>query len=138
MSNNENNVGIIQQLILYIKNVFSKTKGLSGQDLDKVLIAAARNEEEAEVIEEMCDNVELYYKKRAELRQSELKGRPGRWLEKEIENTVKEVCPEADSEDIDEVKSAVSKALENEIEVITNLVEEEITPVAESIESLKN
>jgi len=131
MDNQGNNVGILQQLIGYIKKVFDGTKGLFGSALDKELINSARNEE-AEIIKEMCANVDLYYQKRDEFRKSGLK--PGKWLEKEVENTVKDVYPEADEEDLDEVKTEVSKTLENEIKALTDLVEEEMTPVTEEID----
>lgn len=53
------------------------------------------------------------------------------WFEKQIEDTVKEVCPEVSPKEIDEVKENVSKAMEQEIDSLTKLVDEEITPVTD-------
>ena len=77
----------------------------------------------------MCEDTERYYEKREEFRSSELK--PGMWFEKQIEDTVKEVCPEVSPKEIDEVKENVSKAMEQEIDSLTKLVDEEITPVTD-------
>ncbi len=131
MFKEDNSIGKIQQIINYIKHIFDRTKGVSGSNLDEALVASVHSEEEAELIKEMCEDVDLYYTKREDFRRSGLK--VGDWFEKQVEQTVKDVYPEADAEDLDEVKTAVSNAIESEIEVITNLVEEEITPVTDAL-----
>ena len=120
---------VIHQIITYIKNIFVKTKGVSGSKLDEELISSAKSEEEKALIKEMCEDTERYYAKREEFRSSELK--PGMWFEKQIEDTVKEVYPEVSPKEIDEVKENVSKAMEQEIDSLTKLVDEEITPVTD-------
>lgn len=120
---------VIYQIITYIKNIFVKTKGVSGSKLDEELLSSAKSEEEKALVKEMCEDTERYYEKRDEFRCSELK--PGMWLEKQIEDTVKEVCPEVSPKEIDEVKENVSKAMEQEIDSLTKLVDEEITPVTD-------
>ena len=127
MGNKDN--AVIQHIITYIKNIFVKTKGVSGSKLDEELISSAKSEEEKALIKEMCEDTERYYAKREEFRSSELK--PGMWFEKQIEDTVKEVCPEVSPKEIDEVKENVSKAMEQEIDSLTKLVDEEITPVSD-------
>ena len=120
---------VILQIITYIKNIFVKTKGVSGSKLDEELLSSAKSEEEKALVKEMCEDTEHYYEKREEFRSSELK--PGIWFEKQIEDTVKEVCPEVSPKEIDEVKENVSKAMEQEIDSLTKLVDEEITPVTD-------
>lgn len=127
MGNKDN--AVIQHIITYIKNIFVKTKGVSGSKLDEELISSAKSEEEKALIKEMCEDTERYYAKREEFRSSELK--PGMWFEKQIEDTVKEVYPEVNPKEIDEVKENVSKAMEQEIDSLTKLVDEEITPVTD-------
>ena len=127
MGNKDN--AVIQHIITYIKNIFVKTKGVSGSKLDEELISSAKSEEEKALIKEMCEDTERYYAKREEFRSSELK--PGMWFEKQIEDTVKEVYPEVSPKEIDEVKENVSKAMEQEIDSLTKLVDEEITPVTD-------
>lgn len=102
-----------QQLSSCIKDVFEKSKVLGGSSLDEELMASARDEDEAEVIREMCENVDLYGQKRDEYRSSGMK--PGKWLEKEMDRTVEAICPEADEDYSDKVKSAVSEAMISEI-----------------------
>ena len=94
---------VIHQIITYIKNIFVKTKGMSGSKLDEELISSAKSEEEKALVKEM----------------------------KQIEDTVKEVYPEVSPKEIDEVKENVSKAMEQEIDSLTKLVDEEITPVTD-------
>lgn len=125
MGNKDN--AVIQHIITYIKNIFVKTKGVSGSKLDENLISSAKSDEEKALIKEMCEDTECYYAKREEFRSSELK--PGMWFEKQIDDTVKEVYPEVSPKEIDEVKENVSKAMEQEIDSLTKLVDEEITPV---------
>ena len=120
---------VIHPIITYIKNIFVKTKGVSGSKLDEELLSSAKSEEEKALVKEMCEDTERYYEKREEFRSSELK--PGMWFEKQIEDTVKEVCPEVSPKEIDEVKENVSKAMEQEIDSLTKLVDEEITPVTD-------
>ena len=127
MGNKDN--AVIQHIITYIKNIFVKTKGVSGSKLDEELISSAKSEEEKALIKEMCEDTERYYAKREEFRSSELK--PGMWFEKQIEDTVKEVYLEVSPKEIDEVKENVSKAMEQEIDSLTKLVDEEITPVTD-------
>ena len=120
---------VIHQIITYIKNTFVKTKGVSGSKLDEELLSSAKSEEEKALVKDMCEDTERYYEKREEFRSSELK--PGMWFEKQIEDTVKEVFPEVSPKEIDEVKENVSKAMEQEIDSLTKLVDEEITPVTD-------
>lgn len=128
--NTENmNEDVIHQIITYIKNIFVKTQGVSGSKLDEELISSAKSDEEKALIKEMCEDTECYYAKREEFRSSELK--PDMWFEKQIEDTVKEVYLEVSPKEIDEVKENVSKAMEQEIDSLTKLVDEEITPVSD-------
>lgn len=120
---------VIHQIITLRKDIFVKTKGVSGSKLDEELMSSAKSDEEKALIKEMCEDTERYYAKREEYRSSELE--PGMWLEKQIEDTVKEVYPEVSPEEIDEVKESVSKAMEQEIDSLTKLVDEDITPVTD-------
>lgn len=129
MDTEDKNNNVIQQIITYIKNIFVKTQDVSSSKLDDELISLANSEEEKTLIKEMCEDTERYYSKRDEFRSSKLKS--GLWFEKQIEDTVKEVYPEVSQKEIDEVKENVSKAMEQEIDSLTKLVDEETTPVAD-------
>ena len=59
MGNKDN--AVIQHIITYIKNIFVKTKGVSGSKLDEELISSAKSEEEKALIKEMCEDTERYY-----------------------------------------------------------------------------
>lgn len=127
---------IFQEIFDHIQNVWQNTKGLSGKELEATLIKSAQTEEETQLIEQMCQDVDTYYEKRADFRSS--KKTPGEWLEQEIENTVTELCPEADAYDIKEVKQSVSKAIDSEIEVTMKCINEEIAPVGKELENNNN
>lgn len=115
---------LLQSIGNHIVSLFNKLKGKRGKDLDKEIIDSARSDEEREALQEMCDDVELYYRKRRELRESGLSN--NEWLERETEQMVKEVCPDADKNDIDEVKKAVDEGMDKRIEIVADELDREM------------
>lgn len=120
----------------YIVSLIGKLKGKRGKEIDQEIINSARSDEEREALQEMCNDVDTYYRKRRELRESGLSN--GKWLERETEQMVKEVYPEATDDDIREVKRAVAEGMDKNIEAIADELDREMDEPAKAAKELTN
>ena len=112
-----------QAFFKHLRSLLDLVRGKSGKELDDLLVEQGRAEEEKRVIREMCEETDLEHEMMTELMNSDAD--PGEWLEKQIEDNVKESFPDATAEDIEEVKEAVLDSMENEIEEDAKMVEKE-------------
>jgi len=97
----------------HLQNFWQLLQGKENQDLDEALIQQGESEEEKSIIAEQCEEIDLEHNLMEELWVS--KKDPGKWLEEKIEETAKEVNPNATQEEIDLLKNAVADSMEAEI-----------------------
>lgn len=101
-------------------------------EVDYILVKQATGEEEEKVIHEICNEIDLRHKLMDELQNSGMQ--PGEWLESEIENTTKELYPNATPEEIEMVKQKVEEGMEEEIGLEADSLKEEISSLQHSTE----
>lgn len=97
----------------HLQNFWQLLQGKENQDLDEALIQQGESEEEKSIIAEQCEEIDLEHNLMEELWVS--KKDPGKWLDEKIEETAKEVNPNATQEEIDLLKNAVADSMEAEI-----------------------
>lgn len=106
-------------------------KALNGKgnnkELDEALIQQGESEEERRLIAEQCAEIDLEHDLMEELIAS--KEDPGEWLEKKIEETVRETIPNATQEEIEMVKDCVADSIEKEIGEQADGLTEEATMI---------
>lgn len=116
----------VQSMSKYIVQFFERIKDLKDDDVDLKLVGNEADDEKKELIQAMCEDVDLYYKRLNEMRSSGLT--PGKWYEREIENCVEEVYPGVTPEEVDEVKKTIASAIDDEIIISTEVLADEIDP----------
>ncbi len=79
-------------------------------------------EEKRQLLVELCDDVDTYYKKKASADQAE---DLDEWFEGEVRDFVKETIPDADEEDVEETKQMIAESMDKEIALRTSLLEGE-------------
>ena len=136
--NKRQGTDFLQSMGKHIVQFFGKIKGLNGDHVNQKLIGDEPDDEKQELIREMCEDVELFYKRLNEMRLSGLT--PSKWFECEIENNIVEVYPEVTPEETDEVKRAIASAIDEEIVISTEVLADEIDQtkdIASGIAKLK-
>ena len=114
-----------KSLLERIKECFSKIfhadKPLHGKELNEYLLSQTESDEERETLQEMFEENETFHDRLKELKES------GKnvddWYEDEIVDIVKRLDPEATRADIDSVKEAVAKQIDNDAEDAINALE---------------
>lgn len=118
-----------------ISDIFNK-KGEN--DIDDSIVSMGRTDEEREQLREMSEEEDLYEKRLAELRQSNL--RPGEWLDKFIDVELESSCNSITGQTKDLVKQMVVddtvKAIEAQAEYLDEEMEQTID-IAKSMDSIK-
>ena len=107
----------------HLRSLLNLVRGKKDKELDDLLAEQGRSEEEKRVIREVCEEIDLKHEMMTDLMKSDKE--PGEWLEKQIEETVTEMFPNATAEDIEEVKEAVLDSMETEIEHDAKMLEKE-------------
>ncbi len=116
----------------HLHNLWQTLQGKEKKELDEALIQQGESEEEKMVIAEMCEETDLEHDFMEELLAS--KKDPGKWLEEKIEETAKEVNPDATQEEIDMLKDAVAGSMEAEIGEQADKLAEEAAVIAGAVE----
>lgn len=104
-----------QKVKAWIKRVLNpeNEEPLHGKDVDDYLVSQGKSDEEKELIAELCDEIDTFHQKRREFNAS---GKDiDTWYDEEIERLTREVKPDATSEDVDAVKEAIAKKVDEEI-----------------------
>ena len=87
------------------------------EDLD--ILAKKRN-----LLEELCDDVDTYYRKKAEAKQaSDL----NKWFDNEVRTFVYDTMLDATEEDVKEVEKEIEESMMNEINTRASLLEDEFS-----------
>lgn len=116
----------------HLHRLWQAFNGKEGKELDEALVQQGESEEEKKIIAEQCAEIDLEHDLMEELVAS--KKDPGLWLEEKIEETVKEVKPDATQEDMEMVKESVADSMETEIGIEAEGLTEEATIITASIE----
>lgn len=117
----------------YLNKFWQALNGKDKKELDEALIQQGESDEEKKIIAEVCAEIDLEHDLMEELVAS--KKDPGQWLEEKIEETVKEVKPDATQEEVEMVKESVADSMEAEIGIEADGLTEEATIITASIES---
>ena len=86
---------------------------------------SGRDDEENRIISDICKEIDLEHELLDDRAKSGLD--PGEWLEREIEDTTKELFPDATSEDIEMVKDTVEKGMVEDIELEAKSLKNEMS-----------
>lgn len=119
---------LLTKLQSFCKEVFQPNKPLHGKELKEHLLSKAESEEEKETLTEILDEINAYHQKRKDF---EISGKDiHSWYEDEIERVVRKIKQDPTREEIDQVKEAIAKLIDDEIELsvqaLEEMVEEEI------------
>lgn len=116
----------------YLQSFWQTLNGKEKSELDEALIQQGESDEEKKIIAEQCAEIDLEHDLMEELVAS--KKDPGLWLAEKIEETVKEVKPDATQEEVEMVKESVADSMETEIGIEADGLTEEATIITASIE----
>lgn len=116
----------------YLQSFWQTLNGKEKSELDEALIQQGESDEEKKIIAEQCAEIDLEHDLMEELVAS--KKDPGLWLEEKIEETVKEVKPDATQEEVEMIKESVADSMETEIGIEADGLTEEATIITASIE----
>lgn len=116
----------------HLQSLWQTTLGKEEKELDEVLIQQGESEEEKRIIAEQCMEIDIEHDLMEELWIS--KENPGRWLEKKIEETAKEINPDATLEEIEMLKESVADSMEIEIGKQADELAEETAFISKTIE----
>lgn len=100
-----------------------QTKAKNQEDID--ILAEKRK-----LLEELCDDVDSYYEKKAA---AEKAPNLENWFKDEISTFVQNTIPDATQEDVKEIEETLSKSMDTDIEVRAALLESEFS--SEDIET---
>lgn len=81
-------------------------------------------EEKRKLIEELCEDVDTYYEKKAA---ADNVADLDEWFKDEVKTFVQDTIPNANQEDIKEIEDSVSVSMEKEIEMRAKMLESEFT-----------
>jgi hypothetical protein len=116
----------------YLQSFWQTLNGKEKSELDEALIQQGESDEEKKIIAEQCAEIDLEHDLMEELVAS--KKDPGLWLEEKIEETVKEVKPDATQEEVEMIKDSVADSMETEIGIEADGLTEEAMIITASIE----
>lgn len=114
-----------QSFFYHLRKLLDLMPGRTEDEVNDLLTKQADSEEEKKVFREICEEVDIEHKLKDELANSSMDS--GEWLEREIENTTKELYPDATPEEIEMVKQKVEDGMEDEIGAEAESLEEEMT-----------
>lgn len=109
---------VLNKITEYINHIFNKRQANNTQNAPKdnsLYLSLAKDKEEQEDIEELCEEIDFYYEERAKLKASKMKAY--RFLEQRAIEMYKEYNPEATDEECETFLSDVRDTLDN---VLTN------------------
>ena len=113
---------LIEKIKEFFREYVHPENKLHGETLDDALLSKADSDEERETLAEIMEEIETFHTKRKEFEQS---GKTiDDWYNKEIEKSVRELNQDASRSDIDNVKEAVAKQIDGEIEETIQVLDE--------------
>lgn len=134
----EKEFGIIDSMLNHIRKIFDHQEKNGQEYIDDTIVSLGRTEEEREQLKEMCEEEDLYEKRLAELRKSNLQ--PGEWLNKFIDEELESSCESISKEAKEMVKQMVmdetGKSITAQIESLDDEMEQ-TSDIAHSIKSIR-
>lgn len=115
----------------HLQRLWQLLNGKEKKELDEALIQEGESEEERKIIAEQCAEIDLEHDLMDELVAS--KKDPGKWLEEKIEETVKEIKPDATQDEVEVIKESVADSMETEISELADELTTEATLITESL-----
>jgi len=103
---------LIETIKTFFKKILNSEKPLHGKELNDFLLSQTESDEERETLQEMFEENETYHSKLKEFEKSSKN--IDEWYEEEITETVKQFYPEATADDLDQVKEAVAKQIDDD------------------------
>lgn len=118
-------------ILLYLNNFWTVLKDKDKKELDEALIKQGKSEKEKALIAEQCAEIDLEHDLMEELLTS--KEDPGTWMEKKVEEIVREINPDATREEIESVTNSVADSMEREIGEQADELAEEASEIVKAI-----
>ena len=118
-----------ESFIAHFQSLYKALKGKSNKDLDDALVRQGKSDEQKQIIQETCQDVDKEHDMIEEMIHSNKT--PGEFLEQDIANTVREINPNATDDDVNQVVEATKDAMEKEIEQEARELTKEATLLTE-------
>lgn len=130
---------IIDSILNHIRKISGIFNEKEHKNINDSIVSIGRNDEEKEQLKEMCEEEDLYEKRLAELRKSNMK--PGEWLDRFIDEELESSGESISKEAKDMVKQMVmdetGKAIAAQAESLDDEMEQTST-IVNSVDSDKN
>ena len=118
-----------ESFMAHLQALYKAMQGKSNKDLDDALVRQGKSDEQKQIIQETCQDVDKEHDMIEEMIHSNKT--PGEFLEQDIANTVREINPNATDNDINQVVEATMDAMEKEIEQEAHELTKEATLLTE-------
>lgn len=118
-----------ESFIAHFQSLYKALKGKSNKELDDALVRQGKSNEQKQIIQETCQDVDKEHDMIEEMIHSNKT--PGEFLEQDIANTVREINPNATDDDVNQVVEATMDAMEKEIEQEAHELTKEATTLTE-------
>lgn len=107
------NQSLLDRIKSWLKKLFGSGDGQTCEKNIEDVISQPENDEEKELLDEVFDEIHTFHQKRKEFEQSgkKIEG----WYDDEIRRITQTVKPNATEEDVDSVKEAIAKSIDDEI-----------------------
>ena len=102
-----------ESFMAHLQALYKAMQGKSNKDLDDALVRQGKSDEQKQIIQETCQDVDKEHDMIEEMIHSNKT--PGEFLEQDIANTVREINPNATDDDVNQVVEATKDAMEKEI-----------------------
>ena len=103
-----------ESFITHFQSLHKAMQGKSNKELDDALVQQGESEEQKQVIQEACSDVDMEHDMIEEMVHSTKT--PGEFLKQDIADTVREIAPNATDADVNQVVETTMDAMEKEIE----------------------
>lgn len=118
-----------ESFMAHLQALYKAMQGKSNKDLDDALVRQGKSDEQKQIIQETCQDVDKEHDMIEEMIHSNKT--PGEFLEQDIANTVREINPNATDDDVNQVVEATKDAMEKEIEQEAHELTKEVTLLTE-------
>ena len=118
-----------ERFIAHFQALYKAMQGKSDKELDDALVLQGKSDEQKQIIQETCQDVDKEHDMIEEMAHSSKT--PGEFLEQDIANTVREINPNATDGDVNQVVEATMDAMEKEIEQKAHELAKEATLLTE-------
>ena len=118
-----------ESFMAHLQALDKAMQGKSNKDLDDALVRQGKSDEQKQIIQETCQDVDKEHDMIEEMIHSNKT--PGEFLEQDIANTVREINPNATDDDVNQVVEATKDAMEKEIEQEAHELTKEATLLTE-------